>query len=102
MPPAHPHDAFGQSLLEDVAWTSGFLRGTLDRDIVALLPDGPFAVFESGFVDSELRITRADGVFSIRLTDGRTLYTIIGLNRPLHPMATVDHKLSSSSTRSIR
>ena len=77
MPPAHPHDAFGQSLLEDVAWTSGFLRGALDRDIVALLPDGPFAVFESGFVDSELRITRADGVFSIRLTDGRTLYTII-------------------------
>ena len=77
MPPAQPHDAFSRSLLEAIEWTSAFLRGVLDPGIVALLPDEPFAVFESGFVDSELRITRADGVFSIRLTDGRKLFAII-------------------------
>ncbi len=77
MPPAQPHDAFSRSLLEAIEWTSAFLRDVLDQGIVALLPDEHFAVFESGFVDSELRNTRADGVFSIRLTDGRMLYAII-------------------------
>ena len=77
MPPAHPHDAFSRSLLEDIEWTSAFFREVLDRDIVALLPGEPFAVFENSFVDSELRITRADGVFSIRLTDARRLYAVI-------------------------
>ena len=77
MLPAQPHDAFSRSPFENNMWTSAFLRGVLDRGIVVLVPDEPFAVFVSGFVDSELRITRADGVFSIPLADGRMLYATI-------------------------
>ena len=65
-------------VLRNLEWTSALLREVLDRDIVALLPDDElFEVFEDGFVDSEPRSTRADGVFSIRLTDGRKLYATI-------------------------
>ena len=77
MPPAQPHDAIFRALLEIPGFADALIRWLLPTDIVALLPDEPFMLVESSFVDSELRTTRADAVFSIRLTDGRTLLVIL-------------------------
>ena len=76
MPP-YPHDAFFRSLLVDPGWADALIRQCLPPDVAALLPGEAFAVFESSFVDDRLRISRADGVFSIRLEDGRDLYVLL-------------------------
>ena len=77
MPPAQPHDAIFRILLKIPGFADALIRWLLPPDIAPLLPDDPFAPVESSFVDSELRTTRADAVFSIRLTDGRALFALL-------------------------
>ena len=77
MPPPHPHDAFFRALLSDAKWADALIRHCLHPDIATLLPDETFAAVEGSFVDDELRTTHADGVFSIRLTDGRMLFVLL-------------------------
>ena len=57
MPPAQPHDAIFRALLEIPGFADALIRWLLPTDIVALLPDEPFMLVESVFVDSELRTT---------------------------------------------
>lgn len=83
MPPVRRLDAIFRSLLEDPGWADALIRRCLPGDVAALLPEAPFAAHERAFVDDALRGTSADGVFSIRLTDGKKLYAIVGAQE--HP-----------------
>ena len=90
MPPAQRHDAIFRILLKIPGFADALIRWLLPPDIAPLLPDEPFAPVESSFVDSELRTTRADAVFSIRLTDGRALFALL------------EHKSSADARTSLQ
>ena len=92
MPPAQRHDAIFRVLLKIPGFADALIRWLLPPDIAALLPDEPFAPVESSFVDSELRKTHADAVFSIRLKDGRMAYAL------LEHLCRIRHKCSNAAS----
>ena len=65
-------DAVLRPLLEDPGWADALIRRYLPADTAVLLPETPFTANERAFVDDRLLGTSADGVYSIRIRDGRT------------------------------
>ena len=79
MPSISRHKDFFRALLGEPGFADGLIRRCLPEDIAALVPDTPFVAHERTLDDDTQWATNPDGVYSMPIRDGRTLYVILEL-----------------------
>lgn len=82
---AHPHNAFFLALVKDPKRAATLLRDHLPKGVAARLgPEPPVAV-DGTFIDKDMRETRSDRLFRVRLKGGKEAYIYALLEHKSHP-----------------